>query len=84
MAMGGAVPMTSLGTGYVVGKGGPRVQVRETLGRFQVLVLKRGGTWAEIVAETKTRDMADALVRYLWPRPRKPFTETPTKNKPAG
>jgi hypothetical protein len=58
--MAGAVPMTSLGTGYVVGRRSPRVQIRETLGRFQVIVRDRGGVFAEIVAEAKTRALAEA------------------------
>jgi hypothetical protein len=68
--MAGAIPLTSLGTGYVVSPRSDRVFVRETLGRFHVCIRERGGSWAEIVAETKTRDMADAVVTSL--RPRRP------------
>ena len=57
--------MTSLGAGYTVGKTSPRVQVRETHNLFQVLLHERGETWAEIVAETKTRAMAEAVRRFL-------------------
>ena len=49
----------------MVNKKSPSVQVRETLGRFQVLVRERGTTWAEIVAEVKERYMADAVVERI-------------------
>ncbi len=62
--MAGAVPLTGMGAGYVVPANSPRVHVRECMGRYQV-TLREGGTWAEIVAETKTLDMAQAVAQRL-------------------
>ena len=61
--MAGAVPMTSVGAVYCVGRRSPRVQIRETLGRFQVLVRDLGGSCAEIVVEAKTLALAEAAAK---------------------
>ena len=65
--MAGAVPLTSLGAGFVGQKDEPDISVRKLLGRY--FVCRKDPNlhhdWREIIAEVETGEMALVLANYL-------------------
>lgn len=64
--MGGANPLTGVGTGFVVSWDTERVTVREHGEYFDVCCKEKwDDDWTPVVAQVKTRALANAIVEFL-------------------